>query len=52
MPWTDWQFWLVTLAALLAAGWLLRGLLPFKRWRRARGRKTALTISAPRSSKP
>jgi hypothetical protein len=47
MPFHDWQFWIVTLAAALAAGWLLRGL-----WRKvaprasAKERRATLTISA------
>lgn len=51
MPLDDWQFWAVSAAALAAATWLLRGLLPFKRWRNAKGRKATLTISAPRAHK-
>lgn len=51
MPWTDWQFWVVSGAALVAAGWLGRGL-----WRKvsARGlarageRRATLTVSAKR----
>ncbi len=33
MPWNDWQFWIVTLAALAAAGAVVRPLLP----RRSKG---------------
>lgn len=43
-PYADWQFWVVTLMALAAAGWLLRGLLPGRR-RRRRERRVNLTIS-------
>lgn len=28
LPVGDWQFWLVTALALIAAAWLLRGVLP------------------------
>jgi hypothetical protein len=28
LPVGDWQFWVVTLLAIIAAGWLLRGVLP------------------------
>lgn len=27
MPWSDWQFWVGTAAALAAAVWLLRGVI-------------------------
>lgn len=45
MPIHDWQFWVVTLATLAAALYLVRGLLP-RRWRlRSPGRqRTTLTI--------
>ncbi|MBL8990617.1 MAG: hypothetical protein JNJ48_03450 [Phycisphaerae bacterium] len=55
MPVGDWQFWVVSLVVLLAAGWLLRGVLPIpvlsRRHRRARReRRATLTIGgrAPR----
>ncbi len=35
-PLSDWQFWVATLLALVALGWLLRALIP---WRRLLGRK-------------
>ncbi len=28
LPVGDWQFWVVTVLAIIAAGWLLRGVLP------------------------
>ena len=31
MPWGDWQFWIVTLAALGAVLWLIRMLYPKKK---------------------
>lgn len=40
MPWGDWQFWCVTIAALLAAAALIRVLIPRRRTRQ----RTALTI--------
>lgn len=49
LPLHDWQFWVVTLAALVAAGWLLRGVLPGLRGRAKRRKqqhKATLTISA------
>jgi hypothetical protein len=51
MPWGDWQFWLVTALALLAAAYLLRNVLPIpwlsRRARAAKGqRRATLTISA------
>jgi hypothetical protein len=42
-PYADWQFWAVTLIALAAAAWLLRGLRPGRRRRRAQ-RRVSLTI--------
>ena len=43
MPWSDWQFWVVT--ALAAAGlWvLIRMFIPKKK---PKGRRTTLTVSA------
>jgi hypothetical protein len=39
MPWSDWQFWVVTLIAI-GALWMLKGvLLPKKK-----GTKTTLTV--------
>jgi hypothetical protein len=44
MPSDDWQFWIVTAAAAMALGYLLRGLIP-RRWRRGSGgTKVTLTI--------
>lgn len=43
MPWGDWQFWLVTLAATGGVVLFLRSVLPRKKKRRTR---TQLTISA------
>ena len=31
MPWTDWQFWTVTVAALIAAWCVVRPFIPSKR---------------------
>lgn len=42
-PYADWQFWAVTLIALVAVGWLLRGFRPGRR-RRRRGRRVNLTV--------
>lgn len=41
LPISDWQFWVASLAALLAASWVLRGLIPR---RKKRGTRVALTI--------
>ncbi|MEM7754572.1 MAG: hypothetical protein AAF297_02935 [Planctomycetota bacterium] len=41
MPWGDWQFWVVTVAAVGAIVWLGRSVLP-----KRRARKTELTVSA------
>lgn len=44
MPTHDWQFWMVTIAAAAALGFLARGLMP-RRWRRGRGgTKVTLTV--------
>lgn len=48
-PLHDWQFWVVTGAALLAALWLLRGILPIpwlkrRRRRRRQSRSATLTV--------
>lgn len=44
-PVHDWQFWVVTLLALVAAAYLLRGLLPgAKKRKRAKRGRTTLTI--------
>jgi hypothetical protein len=41
MPWRDWQFWVVTLAAVGGLWTLVRVLIP-----RRKPKKTPLTISA------
>ena len=48
MPWGDWQFWLVTLAAIAAAWTLWRALVP-----RKRGKRTELTVggASPRRTR-
>jgi hypothetical protein len=51
VPIGDWQFWIVTLLALCAAGYLLRNLLPIpfftRRAKRKKHQRSAtLTISA------
>ncbi len=48
-PVHDWQFWVVTAAALVAALWMIRDFLPFaalKRRRKARrhSRRATLTV--------
>jgi len=52
MPVHDWQFWVVTLAGLIAALWLIRLVLPKK----SRGTKASLTVGGKpvgkQSSKP
>jgi hypothetical protein len=48
MPVGDWQFWIVSLAALIAVLYLLRGVLPRKLSpfrRRGAGVKTSLTVA-------
>ena len=52
-PVDDWQFWVATAIALLAAAWLLRGVLPIpylsKRRKRRRGQTRAtLTVEGRR----
>lgn len=44
MPWGDWQFWVVTLAAVLALVWLVRLFKPKKK----RSVRTNLTINGDR----
>jgi hypothetical protein len=39
MPWVDWQFWVVTLAAVASVWMLARVLIP-----RRRGKRTELTV--------
>jgi hypothetical protein len=48
MPWNDWQFWVVTLAALVAIAMVLKPLLP---WGGSRGR-TAKPCSTCPSAEP
>jgi hypothetical protein len=40
MPWGDWQFWCVTIAAVLSVAALIRVLIPRRRTRQ----RTTLTI--------
>ncbi|MGD9691023.1 MAG: hypothetical protein AB7K52_11710 [Phycisphaerales bacterium] len=52
-PWDDWQFWVVTVIFVVAAGYLLREVLPIpffssRARRRRRESKATLTISAKR----
>jgi hypothetical protein len=42
VPIGDWQFWVVTIIALVGAVWLVRTVLP----KRPKPRRTDLTISA------
>lgn len=53
-PVDDWQFWVVTVAALGAAGWLLRGvwglLIPSRR-RGRRAKRASLTVEGKSISK-
>ncbi len=49
IPWTDWQFWVVTAIFAIAAGYLLRGIagrLWSRRGGAGRGKQATLTISA------
>lgn len=43
LPVNDWQFWVVTLVALLAAAYVLREVIPWP-WKKPRGKPTTLTI--------
>lgn len=47
MPWSDWQFWVVSVSALGAALIFVRTLLPR---RKRKPKRTSLTISAGRSA--
>lgn len=47
LPWTDWQFWVVTVVALLAAAWIVRRMLPKRLLggaRRGAAKRATLTI--------
>jgi hypothetical protein len=44
MPWHDWQFWLVTIAAALSGWRLARMLISRPRLRAVKGKRAALTI--------
>jgi len=45
MPTDDWQFWVVTGAAVVALGWLVRRVVPMPgRSRRQRGTRATLTV--------
>lgn len=47
-PVHDWQFWVVTGVAVLAAAWLLRGILPIpwlQKRRRARRKQHRATLT-------
>jgi hypothetical protein len=45
-PITDWQFWAVTLIALAAAAWLLKGIMPIPYLsKRARTKKQSKRVS-------
>jgi len=50
LPWHDWQFWVVTVAAALALAWLIFTLTPARKLvrRSASGakRRVPLTVSA------
>lgn len=48
MPWGDWQFWVATLIALAAAGWLGRTLLRIARPKKGRVVKAELTVERER----
>jgi hypothetical protein len=55
MPVDDWQFWVTTLVALMALGYLLRNVLPVpffsKRAKRKKHeRRATLTVSAASTS--
>ncbi len=56
-PISDWQFWVVTAVFLLAATWLLKGVMPIpwltKRAKRKKGTKhVSLTIGGKAPDKP
>jgi hypothetical protein len=50
VPWTDWQFWVVTVVALFAAWMVLRAVVPESLWgkiglkKKAKGRPASLTV--------
>lgn len=44
MPWSDWQFWVVTGAAVVALVWLVRLVLPKKK----RSVRSSLTVGGKR----
>ena len=46
MPWTDWQFWVVSMVAIMALFVLYRVLVP-----RKKGKRTNLTVSAKKHDK-
>lgn len=46
MPWGDWQFWIVTIAAIVSVTLAARTLIPRKS--RSQTKRTALTVSAER----
>ncbi|MBL0869118.1 MAG: hypothetical protein IBJ18_00910 [Phycisphaerales bacterium] len=51
MPVHDWQFWVTTLVALMALGYLLRNVVPVPFWtkrakRKKHERRATLTVSA------
>lgn len=49
MPWSDWQFWVVSAAAIFALAMLLRPFFPLILGRgRARGTRTQLTVKGSR----
>ncbi len=50
MPFGDWQFWLVTVIAAMAAWWVLRPLLPKRRSQSGKQTKVKLTIDGERRS--
>lgn len=63
MPWGDWQFWAVTLAAIVALVAVVRPLIPSRRkgpecpgcgpgQAAARPRRTRLTVSAKADEPP
>lgn len=54
LPWDDWQFWIVSAAALMAAFVLLRGVLPesWKLRRKKPGTRVSLTIKGHRPDGP